>query len=203
MSSPPRDPENVARDPEVLALRNAGPDPIVGVREADGEGRGSDADDREHAQRGLLASPEAAALLEFSGIDGRERERARAFLDGTDYAEATVYADRRRVGECYRLRLCWVIWSESQVRTQYARTYRDWDVACSADRDARTLRLIRIPAALDPGAVSSYGSGVHTRGCVPPRRGGVETGGDTSNGTENASNGTENASDRRPPGGRP
>lgn len=199
MSSPPRDPENVARDPEALAFRSTDPEPIVRVRETDSQEPNAGASDRrEHAERGLLADPGAADLLAFPGLGDDDRRRARRFLDGTDFSATTVYAEQRAVGECYRLRLCWVIWSETEIRTQYGRAYRDWDVACSTENRDRTLHLIRVPEALDPDAVSSYGSGVHSRGCVPPTRDRKRGGSD-----ENASGDTGNASDRRSPGGRP
>lgn len=143
-----------------------------------GDGTTVPPDDRDPS--GLVATEATAATLHVDDVEGAAE--ARSFVANTDFDAETVYLDPHSVGECYRLRLCSVTWSESDVATRYGRILRDHDAACRADaRDVR-VTFVRIPAALDPQEVTSTGSGVHRGPC-----GQVPVGG--SRGTPARSNG--------------
>jgi len=182
-----RQPENVARDPDRVSLRNTGgesepaawlADPYESAAvDGDGDDDGDDGDDdasnprdrgREH---GFVASAETAARVRFAdGVDGADA--ARSFLDATDYGTETIYLEQRPVRECLRMELCYVTWSATEIETQYGGYYRDADVACEVDARDVVAWLVRIPDALDPDSVTSHGSGWSSGGChyPPPLR---------------------------------
>ena len=160
----PRDrPENVTTDPEFYSLRNPTEERAVTVAE---DGGVDDDRKREAARRGIVADEEAAGLLSVADIDGASE--ARAFVSSTDFSATTLYVDRVPVDECYRMEFCYVTWTETDINTRYGRMYRDWDVACDADETDTAVFFIRIPATLDPTAVSSLGGGYHSGGCQRP-----------------------------------
>lgn len=51
------------------------------------------------------------------------------------------------------------------MHTNYARRYRDADVACETGAEDVMATLIRIPAALDPNAIDGYGSSGGSDSC--------------------------------------
>ena len=119
-------------------------------------------------QRGFVASQSDATRLQFApGVDGVAD--VRAFLDATDYATETVYFEARPVRACYELDLCAVRWTPNSVHTSYGSYYRDADVACTAGETDRSTWFVRLPAAIDPGAVDEWGSGWSSTGCPVPR----------------------------------
>ena len=182
-------PENVELDPETYSLRN--PTGEAAVRRAsetttkDGE-NGEDADDARLASHGywFVASPEDARDLAYADVDGAAE--ARRFVESTDFEAETIYVQQRSVGECYRLELCYVGWSGSEIRTDFGRLYRDADVACEVESEVAVATLIRIPDAIDPDGIRGFSSGMSSGGChLPPglrKRAGKSTG--TSDGTE-------------------
>lgn len=133
--------------------------------------------------RGLIASDAVAETLsvaEGASADATATETAPGdgvaaasdLVAGTDFDSETLFLDQRRVGECYRLELCYVDWTPTEFETQYGRILRDHDVACSADAADSVAVLIRVPAALDPDERASYSSGVHSGSCdrIPEER---------------------------------
>lgn len=145
---------DVAYDPESFALRNPSPGPTVWTGQRPTAEPG---DDRVYFPGHLfVAGPDDLADVSVADVPGAAD--ARAFLEATDYDAATVYVDQSFVGECYEPELCHVRWSETEIRTSYARRYRDVDVACEADAEDFVTNLIRIPVALDPDKVRSYSS---------------------------------------------
>jgi hypothetical protein len=188
-SVPPRDAENLETDPESYVLRGSEDRPLVWLRpENTDESDASETRDRRRTgpRHDLVADEDTAARLAFAenavGVrepgDAAETpeprrgsdaiDAARAFVEGTDFDSETLLIDPRRIGECYRLGLCYVTWSETEYHTYYGRFYRDADVACDADARDATVRLIRIPDVLDPEEVTGSGSGVHSGSCWRP-----------------------------------
>jgi hypothetical protein len=157
--------KNVVRDPPHLMVRtDASEEPPVWVEPSEG-GTDADGDGRPvgAAGRVLLDSPSAADRVGVA--DDVDAESVRTFLRETVFDEETVYLVFRPVRACYRLELCHVTWSDSDVETQFGGYYRDADVACERDVREGVSVLIRIPDALHPEQVSSYGGGWSGGGC--------------------------------------
>ena len=117
--------------------------------------------------RGLIATAESAGRISFADIEGAKS--ARRFVEETDFDRETLYFEQRTVEECYRLELCYVTWSQTEIDTQYGNYYRDADVSCRVDTDDTEAWFIRVPDVLDPEQVSSHGSGWSSTGCRYPR----------------------------------
>lgn len=156
-------PEDALTDPTHVSLRHSERAPIVRDADsttADSEGD-SDADEGATARFDewhhlLVANADHASSLTFADVDGVAD--ARRLLAETDFESESVYVERHVIGECYERRLCWIRWTDSEVETDYARILRDADVACEADARDVVTNLVRIPVALDPERISSYGS---------------------------------------------
>ncbi|ELZ29931.1 hypothetical protein C474_12881 [Halogeometricum pallidum JCM 14848] len=151
--------------PEHHTLRNAGNEPPVWFADSDAAStaeRGT-VSDRMRETRGFVADEATADRLRFADVDGADA--VREFVAATDFENETVYVETESIPECRTLSLCGVSWTDSSIHTDYGLTYRDADVACEADARDGVSTLIRVPEALDPDAVNSYGSGLNSRGC--------------------------------------
>ena len=113
----------------------------------------------------------AAELTTTDGVDGADVE---AFVAATDFDAETLLLQTGRPEACYRLRLCSVSWTDSEVQTDYVRRLRPYDERCAADETVFESRLVRIPAAIDADSVNSYGSGVSAGGSCDGRVAGAE-----------------------------
>ncbi|MFD1598535.1 hypothetical protein [Halobellus rarus] len=170
-------PEDALTDPTHVSLRNSELAPIVEERDSETDASESDTagtrrfDDWQHD---LVVDAERAASLTFADVDGADE--ARALLEETDFESESVYVEGHVVPECYERRLCWVRWTDSEIETDYARILRDADVACEADADDFVTNLIRIPAALNPDDVRSYGSSGGSGPCRTPTGESMATG---------------------------
>ncbi|WP_135854339.1 hypothetical protein [Halorussus salinus] len=179
-------PENVLYDPEAVWLRSSDrPRPLVWlpreearVGDSSGDDSGSSSPPEDARQSAFVASRADADRLGVADEEGADA--VRRFVAETDFERQTLYVENREVGACRAPELCSVAWSASDIHTEYARTFRDADVACRADERDATAVVIRIPDAIDPEEVNSHGSG-WGRGCrsVPPLR-------RTANGTADA-----------------
>ncbi|MFD1685344.1 hypothetical protein [Halobellus litoreus] len=162
-------PQDALTDPTHVSLRNSELAPIVEDPDSETDASESDTagtprfDDWQHD---LVVDAERAGSLTFADVDGADE--ARALLDETDFESESVYVEGHVVPECYERRLCWVRWTDSEIETDYARILRDADVACEADADDFVTNLIRIPAALNPDDVRSYGSSSGSGPCRRP-----------------------------------
>jgi hypothetical protein len=83
-----------------------------------------------------------------------------SFVSATEFESETLYFETRSVEECFRLRLCEIAWTASEIQTGYVRQIRPYDERCSADEQVFESRLIRIPAALDRDEIDSYGTSI-------------------------------------------
>jgi hypothetical protein len=149
--------------------------PHVTVRRSDSDSPpvqllpdGADSGDGEQPdrtrQRGLITTDGDAGRIRVVD-DAEGATAARSFLQATSFDEETIYLDFHPVQACFRLELCHVRWSETDIETRYGEVIREADVECRADRRHGVSTLVRIPAALDADSVSGYGSGVGGGGC--------------------------------------
>ncbi|SEP24137.1 hypothetical protein SAMN04487948_12563 [Halogranum amylolyticum] len=173
-------------DPESYTLRGPTDDPLVRTGDASTDTPTDRLEERRWHHE-FVTSADAAESLRFADVDGVDG--ARAFLAETSFETETVYVERRTVGECWELDLCYVRWGPKRVETDYGRRLRAADVACSADEQVAVATFVRIPARLDPEEIRQYGSGTSSDGCrLPPQRrddgetgAGVETTGAEAN----------------------
>lgn len=146
------DPGSVS-DPATVRLRNTGDAVLQDSGEA-GIGLG----------RQIVASRERREAIEFApGVPDEQVAAAEEFLDATTFGEESVYLLRQRLESCTRHRIRSISWDASGVDYEYCWELRPSDVACEADESDRVVTLVRIPAPLDQGVVSSTGS--HGTGC--------------------------------------
>ncbi|WP_135806576.1 hypothetical protein [Halorussus marinus] len=167
-SVPPEDGDRTI--PDHRTVRNAENRPPVWFRDVDATTEtASDDDPPTHRDgRGFVAGTEDADRLRYADVEGAEA--ARQFVADTDFGEATVYVLARPVRECLTLELCNVSWSERDVEVDFGSRHRDADVSCRADAHDGVSVLIRIPEALDPDEVNSYGSSWGSGPCRVRRR---------------------------------
>lgn len=150
--------------PAHLLVRAPDEQPPVWLPE---EGATESTPTRNHA-RGFVASDAAADRLAYRDVHGVEA--ARQFVADTDFAAETLYFQTRLARECYRLELCSVTWSSTDIHTQFGSRLRDAETACETDeRDAVSV-LVRLPEALDPDRISGSGSGWSSAPCGRHRR---------------------------------
>ncbi len=165
-----RRPENVAVDPDAVSLRGPSTDdPLAWLASDATESDDPDAADssgRDALRRRLVGSRTEADRIRFADVAGADD--ARRLVAETDFEAETLYVEQRDVRECYSLELCYVTWSATEIDTQYGRHYRDADVPCEVDARDAAAWLVRVPDALDPDEVRSYGSGTGGGGCRYP-----------------------------------
>lgn len=102
------------------------------------------------------------------------------FVSETEFDSQTLYLQTVRVRECFRLQLCQIRWTPSEIHADYARQLRPWDEECTVDSHVPESRLIRIPAALHADRVNSFGTSVSGSGrCDRGGRASAEGGGST------------------------
>lgn len=150
-------------DPEQYTLR--GPVEKQVVQTPSDENEDDDRADERRWRSELVASRDAADSLTFGDVDGVDG--ARAFLDETDFQNEMIYLEQRIVEECWDTELCYVTWGPDKIETDYSRTLRPVDAACSADQEDIVVSLVRIPDALDSDAVHQHGSSMGGRCRVP------------------------------------
>ncbi|SFR36033.1 hypothetical protein [Halogeometricum limi] len=142
--------------------------PVWLVNESDRTDDGTTRTPPPHGRsRAFVATAETAEWLRFADVEGAGA--ARQFVADTDFETETVFLESRTVRACHTLTLCHVSWTNSSVETDYGGGYRDADVPCEVDDEDSVTTLIRIPEALDPESVRSYGSGWSSSGCRRPR----------------------------------
>ena len=149
------------RDPETLLLRAGGDGAPVRI---DGENGSSPRSTRRSSRTSYAVVDTPSRADRLAVADGVDAGAVEAFRSATAFDSETLYLETRRVEECFRLRLCGISWTAREIRTAYARELRPYDERCSAGESVSESRLIRIPAALDRGEISSYGSSTNGRG---------------------------------------
>ncbi|SFG91287.1 hypothetical protein SAMN04488063_3266 [Halopelagius inordinatus] len=150
-------------DPDAAVVRLSGEESAV-WREAEGTDENPR---RTRLGNEFLTDARAADSLSFAA-DAENVAEARSFLDSTDYDAETVYVEQTAVGECFRRELCSVRWTDTEIRTRYARRFRDVDASCETDARDTVAWFIRVPDTIDPDAIDGYGSRYGSDGCRPP-----------------------------------
>lgn len=158
---------NIERDPEYETLRGPEDRPVYWLA-PEAETERSETTPTRVRGRNLIASAETAERVRFA--DGFDADAAQEFITATDFENETLYLSPRRAKACFEIRPCYVEWAVDEIHTQYGSYYRDADVRCEADTREMVVSVIRIPDALDPDQVRSYGGGWSSEGCRPPRR---------------------------------
>lgn len=185
---------NTESDPPVVVRRAATERPPIAL--GDRETETSDSRPGTRLLRGghavIDSRAEAERLTVAPGIDGDE---VTAFVDETDFQEATLYLETDRVRECFRHQLCSVSWQPTEVDTSYVRQIRAWDEACTVDERVLETRLIRIPAALNADEVNGFGTSTSSGGSCDDRRVVVSSGSGHS-GSSSGSGASAGGSDR-------
>ncbi|QZP36790.1 hypothetical protein [Halobaculum magnesiiphilum] len=164
-TEPARDPFDPDSVPAHRRLRGATDGPLVWI--PDETRTRTDGEPRRRLPT-FVTSREEVDRLRFADVDGVEA--ARSFLAETTFDTETIYLEEFSVRRCYELQLCDVSWSETDIDTQFGRVLRDADVACEPDARDATAWLVRLPEALDPDRITSYGSGVSGSSCGERRR---------------------------------
>ncbi len=96
--------------------------------------------------------------------DGMDDDELSSFVSATNFDSETLYLETQQVKECFRLQLCYVSWQSKEIQTDYTRTLRPYDEACTADDHVFESRLVRLPVALDAESINSYGSSISGSG---------------------------------------
>lgn len=190
----PADPDGDREtDPPAVVLRTATERPpiVLGSRETETAEPGRVYPHFRSNHAVIDSRSEAEQLDVAPGLDS---EAVTAFVEETEFDEATLYLETRRVEACFRLQLCDIRWQPDEVDTSYVQQIRPWDEACEADQKVVESRLIRIPAALNADEVHGYGSSVSSGGSCEDRRVVVRSGsgdGGGSSGSGSASGGAD------------
>lgn len=107
--------------------------------------------------------------------DGFDERRVVSFVEATDFDSQTLYLEHARVEQCFRLQLCEISWTPTEIRTDYARRLRPYDEECAVDTYVVESRLIRLDDGLDEASVNSFASSVSGSGeCDESGRGDAE-----------------------------
>jgi hypothetical protein len=164
-------------DPETLLLRVATDRPPVWLSEPNGEGDGRPTPRERDRWRDSIVVDDSARADRLSVVDRVDRDRVESFLAATEFATETVYVETGAVEECFRLDLCHVSWTPTEISTDYARRSRPYTERCAVDEWVTETRLIRIPDAIEAEDVDSYSSSVGTGVCDRRRSRGESAGG--------------------------
>jgi hypothetical protein len=182
-------------DPETLLLRAATDHPPVWMSEPNSEGDGRPTPRERDRWRDSIVVDDSARADRLSVVDRVDRERVESFLAATEFATETVYVETGAVEECFRLDLCHVSWTPTEVSTDYARRSRPYTERCAVDEWVTETRLIRIPDAIEAEDVDSYSSSVGTGVCDRRRRRGESAGGGGSRPGDERDSGTGTTTD--------
>jgi len=160
-------------NPESLPLRvDADRPPIWFAESSGGDAGRPTASDRDRWRDSFVVDDSGRA--ERVGVaESADRERVESFLAATDFEAETVYVETSQVEACFRLDLCRVGWTPTEISTDYARRSRSYTERCEVDEWVFEARLIRIPDALDADSVNGYSSSIGTGAC-DRRRGRAE-----------------------------
>jgi len=186
----PTIPDQATTDPAVLFRRADADRPPIRLTDEGTDGAGSDdsdddpdsrrqldgrhlgtelIDDASTADRLVADTPadERTSPDDDSNSQPEGRTDLSTFLSETDFERETLYLETRRIRQCFRLSLCYIAW-DSGIETDYGRVLRPYDEACAADEHAVESRLFRLPVAIDPDTVNSYGSSTSSGRCRRP-----------------------------------
>lgn len=182
-------------DPDVLLLRtNADRQPIW-LGDSDDE-----ADDRPTAAererwRDSVIVDDSARAERIRVADTADRDRVESFLAETDFEAETVYVEMGNVEECFRLTLCRISWTPTEISTDYSRRTRPYTERCEVDEWVLEARLIRIPDAIEEDDVNTYSSSIGGGSCDRRQARAEGEGGSDSSSTDGSTARTDTVTD--------
>lgn len=165
-------------DPESLLLRVATDRPPIWLATSNSEDGGRPTASERVPWRDSIIVDDTARADRLSVADTVDREQVESFIGATDFATETIYVEMGEVEECFRLDLCHISWTPTEISTDYTRQSRPYTERCEVDELVVEARLIRIPDALEADNVNGYSSSVGTGAC-DRRRGRAEGEGGT------------------------
>jgi hypothetical protein len=174
-------------EPETLLLRVATDRPPLWLAKSNSEDSGRPTASERDRWRDSIIVDDTDRADRLSIADTVDREQVESFLGATDFAVETVYVEMGAVEECFRLDLCHISWTPTEISTDYIRRSRSYTERCEVDEWVIEARLIRIPDALEADNVNGYSSSVGTGAC-DRRRGRAKGEGGTDSSSDSESN---------------
>ena len=152
-------------DPEILLLRVDTDRPPIWLAKSNSEAGGRPTASERDRWHESIVIDDSARADRLSVVETVDRERVESFLAATDFTAETVYVEMGAVEECFRLDLCHVSWTSTEISTDYTRRTRSYTERCEVDEWVIEARLIRIPDAIEADNVNGYSSSVGTGAC--------------------------------------
>lgn len=174
-------------DPETLLLRVDTDRPPVWLAKPDSEADGRPTASERDRWHDSIVVDDSARADRLSVADPVDREQVVSFFTATNFETATVYVEMEAVEECFRLDLCHVSWTPTEISTDYTRRSRSYTERCEVEEWVIEARLIRIPDAIEADNVNSYSSSTGTGAC-DRHRGGAEGEGGADSASANEGN---------------
>jgi hypothetical protein len=114
------------RDPETLLLRVATDRPPLWLAKSNSEDSGRPTASERDRWRDSIIVDDTDRADRLSIADTVDREQVESFLGATDFAVETVYVEMGAVEECFRLDLCHISWTPTEISTDYIRRSRSY-----------------------------------------------------------------------------
>ncbi|WP_154018439.1 hypothetical protein [Halolamina rubra] len=150
-------------DPETHLVRIDTDRPPVWLTEPDDDDRPTAS--RRDRWRDSIIVDDADRADRIRLADGVDAEPVESFLDATEFDAESVFVEMGDVRECFRLELCHVAWSATEISTDYSRRSRPYTAHCEVDEWVVEARFIRIPDPIDADEVTTYSSSIGTGTC--------------------------------------
>ena len=145
--------------------------PPIWLKNPDSETSDRPTETERNRWRDSIIVDDSARADRISVAETVDRDRVESFLGETDFGTETIYIEMGQVEECFRLALCQVSWTPTELSTDYVRETRPYTERCEVDEWVVEARFIRIPDAIDADNVNGYSSSVGTGACDRRRRG--------------------------------
>lgn len=152
-------------DPETLLLRVDTDRPPIWLAKSNSEADGRPTASERDRWRESIVIDDTARADRLGVVENVDREQVESFLAATDFTAETVYVEMGAVEECFRLGLCHISWTPTEVSTDYTRRLRSYTERCAVDEWVIEARLIRIPDDVEADNVNTYSSSVGTGAC--------------------------------------
>ena len=152
-------------DPETLLLRVDTDRPPIWLTTSNSDSGGRPTASERDRWRESIVIDDTARANRLGVVDSVDRERIESFFAATDFTAETVYVEMGAVEECFRLHLCHISWTPTEISTDYTRRTRSYTARCAVDEWVIEARLIRIPDAIEADNVNGYSSSVGTGAC--------------------------------------
>ena len=154
-----------ATDPAALLLRVNADRPPIWLAKPNGEAGGRPTASERDRWRESIVIDDSARADRLGVVETVDRERIESFFAATDFTSETVYVEMGAVEECFRLDLCHISWTSTEISTDYTRRTRSYTERCAVDEWVIEARLIRIPDTIEAENVNGYSSSVGTGAC--------------------------------------